>query len=659
MRLLFLVILFVSSAHYHLFAQGYVWSRGFLGASDVYGKTVATDAAGNVFTSGYFTGTVDFDPGAGVYNLTSAGNYDIYICKLTAAGVLSWARRIGATEFDYAYGMAIDASGNVVLTGHFEGTVDFDPNAGISNLTSSGTTSSMYVLKLSTTGNFVWVRMIGAGGGDFAYALTIDASSNIIFAGRFTGTDDFDPGAGVFNLTSSGIAGYFNAFVAKLNSSGNFVWARRFAGTEYSEVLSIAADPSGNIYTTGRFSSTIDFDPGTGVANLTSGGTSFNTFVSKLNASGNFVLAKKFNGVDANEGWGIDVDDAGTIYVAGWYYTAIDLDPNAGTANRAAVGSRDAYFCKLTSIGNFSWGYSFGSAGIEEATSVVVDINGNPYLTGRFSQTIDFNPGAAVNNLVSTLNSSNVFIVRFNISGAYVWGGATSTVSGTTYSYSTSIALDATNNVYVTGRYSGSVDFNPGAAVNSMTSSVNNAYILKLNNPSPLPVELLSFDARQSGNDIVVDWATAVEINNAFFTLERSNGIDDWMLVKEVVGSGNTIEMSTYLHHDRPPHEGVWYYRLRQTDHDGAQTLLGTVSVNYKLEEVKFSIFPNPTIGWLNVKLNDGGTAEVFLFRTDGRRVADYSLFPHKDGFLMDLSSLPKGVYIIRVAGFTARIMLI
>ncbi|MBP6512770.1 MAG: hypothetical protein KA347_08880, partial [Bacteroidia bacterium] len=76
MRLLFLVILFVSSAHYHLFAQGYVWSRGFLGASDVYGKTVATDAAGNVFTSGYFTGTVDFDPGAGVYNLTSAGNYD-------------------------------------------------------------------------------------------------------------------------------------------------------------------------------------------------------------------------------------------------------------------------------------------------------------------------------------------------------------------------------------------------------------------------------------------------------------------------------------------------------------------------------------------------------------------------------------------------------
>ncbi|MBL0097072.1 MAG: SBBP repeat-containing protein, partial [Bacteroidetes bacterium] len=66
--------------------------------------------------------------------------------------------------------------------------------------------------------------------------------------------------------------------MTKLNSSGNFVWARRFAGVENVEVLSIATDPSGNIYTTGRFSGTVDFDPGAGVSNLSSGGLSFNTF---------------------------------------------------------------------------------------------------------------------------------------------------------------------------------------------------------------------------------------------------------------------------------------------------------------------------------------------------------------------------------------------
>lgn len=636
-------------------AQGYVWSRGLFGSVNNYAFSVAHDAAGNVFVAGHFGGTIDLDPGAGVVNVTSFGLTDVYVCKFTSAGVFSWGKRIGATLADRSFSMDIDPMGNVIISGDFEGTVDFDPGAGVFNLTSTGG-SHLFILKLSNAGNFVWAKML-AGDGDYIYGLTTDASSNIIFGGRFNGTKDFDPGAGISNLTTASPVGFFNAFVTKLNSSGNFVWARRFAGVENVEVLSIAADPSGNIYTTGRFSGTVDFDPGAGVSNLSSGGVSFNTFISKLNSVGNFILAKKLNNVAGSEGWGINVDATGNMYIAGWYYTSIDLDPNAGVANRTAVGNRDAYFCRLTSSGNFSWGYSFGSTGIEEAMSVVVDANGNSYLTGRFGLTVDFNPGAPVNNLTTTNPGGEVFVAKFSSAGTYVWAVSTRYISGAIISRK--ISLDGNNNIHIAGYFAGDFDFNPGAATNIMSSTVYNTFVLKLNNPSPLPVDLLFFEAAQVGNAIALEWATVVEINNAFFTVERSNGNNDWVIIEEREGSGNTNEMSNYIHHDLPPQEGVWYYRLRQTDYNGSETMLGTVSVNYKLERMKFSIFPNPTTGWLTVKVYDVDPAEIKILRPDSRLVEEFPFYPLQDGALLDLSALPKGVYIIQIAGYTEEVILI
>ena len=117
--------------------------------------------------------------------------------------------------------------------------------------------------------------------------------------------------------------------------------------------------------------------------------------------------------------------------------------------------------------------------------------------------------------------------------------------------------------------------------------------------------------------------------------------------------------MSNYIHHDLPPQEGVWYYRLRQTDYDGSETMLGTVSVNYKLERMKFSIFPNPTTGWLTVKVYDVDPAEIKILRPDSRLVEEFPFYPLQDGALLDLSALPKGVYIIQIAGYTEEVILI
>ena len=119
-------------------AQNYAWAKRMGGASTDFALSIAVDGSGNVYTTGIFVGTADFDPGAGTANLTSLGSYDIFVSKLDASGNFVWAKSMGGTGPDYGYAIAVDGSGNVYTTGDFQGTVDFDPSAGTANLTSAG-----------------------------------------------------------------------------------------------------------------------------------------------------------------------------------------------------------------------------------------------------------------------------------------------------------------------------------------------------------------------------------------------------------------------------------------------------------------------------------------------------------------------------------------
>ena len=185
----------------------------FGSTGDDIGTAITTDASGNVYTTGTFTGTVDFDPGIGTTNLTSAGSEDIFVSKLDGAGNFVWAKRLGGASFDFAYGIAVGSSGTVYTTGRFFGTADFDPSGGTWSLTSAGA-SDIFVSKLDSAGNFVWAKRMGGTPGDEANAIAVDASGNVYTTGGFFGTADFDPGSGISNLTSVGLN---DIFVSKLS----------------------------------------------------------------------------------------------------------------------------------------------------------------------------------------------------------------------------------------------------------------------------------------------------------------------------------------------------------------------------------------------------------------------------------------------------------
>jgi DNA primase len=269
----------------------FVWAKSFGSSSYDIGHSLAVDASGNLYTTGYFARTVDFDPGPGTANLTSVGGADAFVLKLDASGSFVWVKNFGGTGIGVGHSLAVDASGNVYTGGNFSGTADFDPGNGVASLTSE-VGFDRFVSKLDASGNFVWVRTLTVNTGDSRWELTVDYLENVYAAGNLWGTKDFDPGNGTANLTSVGGA---DVFVSKLDASGNFVWAKSFGGIGADAVDSLTLDSSANIYIGGSFSGTVDFDPGNDVANLTSGGGA-DAFVSKLDASGSFLWAKSFGG---------------------------------------------------------------------------------------------------------------------------------------------------------------------------------------------------------------------------------------------------------------------------------------------------------------------------------------------------------------------------
>lgn len=462
-KILFTILVTIFS--YYIQAQNFEWAKTMGGSgNDDFSRSIAVDNSGNVYTTGYFNGIADFDPGIGTYNLTWGGYHDIFISKLDNNGDFVWAKRIGGASTDIGYSIAIDLSGNVYTTGYFNGTVDFDPGAGTANLTSNGG-PDIFISKLDSNGNYVWAKNMGGNSSDIGNSLAIDASGNVYSTGTFSGTADFDPGTGTFNLTS---VGNVDIFISKLDSNGNFVWAKNIGGTSEDIAYSVTIDASDNVYTTGHFSGTADFDPNVGVANLTSAG-GYDIFISKLDSNGNFLWAKNMGGSSNDIGYSIVTDIYNNVHFSGYFQGTSDFDPGLGVMNLTSAGGYDIFISKLDSNGNLLWVKSMGANSSDYGLSLILDISGNVYTTGFYLGTVDFDPGVGVFNLTSQ-GSQDIFISKLDANGNFIWAKSMGGVS-TDYGYA--ITLDASENIYTTGDFRGTADFDPDTGIVNLTGAGN------------------------------------------------------------------------------------------------------------------------------------------------------------------------------------------
>lgn len=272
-------------------AGNFVWARKFSGAFNLRGVALRIDDFGSVISTGYFQGPADFDPGAGVFTMNTGTDFDVYVSKLDANGSFIWAKTLsGPGVSDNPRDLVVDSNNDIYITGDFGATVDFDPGPGTYNIPCAGI-RDIFLLKLSPNGNLVWVKTWGGTGNDKGLALGIDPDGFALVVGNFYNTVDFDPGAGVSSLSAVGAT--MDAFISKLDTSGNFVWAKRVGANSNESIYTIQVGPGGNIFSGGNMRDSIDIDPGTNESMVYA--TTYGYYFVKLDPSGDLICGEFFD----------------------------------------------------------------------------------------------------------------------------------------------------------------------------------------------------------------------------------------------------------------------------------------------------------------------------------------------------------------------------
>ena len=403
----------------------FLWAKGIIDTTNTanFFLNFIESFSGSIYITGSFIGTIDFDPGPGVFYMTST-NQTYY--------------------------------------------------------------ANLFVLKLDSDGNFQWVKQYeassGSGYGDI-YDLCppeIDGDGNIIIAAAFDGGIDFDPGPGVFNMNSGGF--FHDLFITKLDSNGNLLWVKQFTQGGFNDFKSLALDKHGNIYAVGDFDHTMDFDPGSGVFSMSSSG--IDIFMLSLDAGGNFLGALKLDCSSASFGNTINLDSLGYLYISGYFEGTLDADPGSNTyyLNALATNIYTGFICKYDVSGNLIWAKTTETVNYNLWVPYLnVDKWGNIYYVGNFSGTIDFDLDSTVYHMSAT-SSIDVFISKLDSSGSFVWAKQLSSVKDTVSVYP--IQVDNEGGVYISGHFGGTIDFDPGLGVYNMSTASfydqYNGYVLKL-----------------------------------------------------------------------------------------------------------------------------------------------------------------------------------
>jgi hypothetical protein len=265
-----------------------------------------------------------------------------------------------------------------------------------------------------------WTRMTGSSSDDYAYAVAVDHSGNAIAAGATQGS------------ISGGNAGRYDMFVAKYNPAGTRLWVRQRGSDQREFAYGVGADPSGNIYVTGYTGGDLDGNTHSGA------NTYFDVFVMKFDASGNWGWTRQFGFTSNDEGRAVAADRFGNIYVTGYVRGALDGLPRPGTA--------DVFIRKYDAAGNKIWSALFGTADVDESFGITCDTNGNIFVTGWCSGSID--------GTTPYLGNGDNFLAKYNSNGQQVWIKQWGTANKDT---GYGVAADAAGNVYVSGYSTGPI----------------------------------------------------------------------------------------------------------------------------------------------------------------------------------------------------------
>lgn len=359
---------------YKMSALGEVlWAKSLGGSNLDVGQSVATDAEGNAYVLGYYSQTIDFDPGPATLKKPGIGFQAVFLQKFDTHGNLQWVRTFGSSGSDDGKSITIDPNGNVYLTGTFFKTLNLNDGSVTQQLTSKEGSSDAYVIKLDGSGKLLWMKQIGGAGSDQGLAICTDQKGNVYASGTCRGDFDLVSKGGDQSIMANG----YDVFIQKLDPDGNAIWTKVFGGSGMDMAQSIKADASGNIYITGTFSATADLDPGPETKNLVAEHKGFEIYLLKLDTNGEFVWAKD---IGKGSGNALCVDASGSVYLTGYLYSGL----NAGKLDLGTTFG-GFFLLKLDNSGDVKKMHQINE-NYKVGRSVAVDLEGGVYVTGVKSE---------------------------------------------------------------------------------------------------------------------------------------------------------------------------------------------------------------------------------------------------------------------------------
>ena len=450
------------------------------------------------------------------------------LCFLFASDIKAqqykFAKRVGGTQFENAMGIALDSMGNIIVSGYFSGTADFDPGTTNYTLTSNGG-NDIFLAKYDSAGNFVWAIHVGGAGEEFNYTdPAVDEYGNIYLCGVFNSNTDFNPKGNAVIATNRGqqdgfvakydstgllqwvrgvggalnddvyhidyknylvlFAGSFadssyvddgltitplygsgsaDVVFGKFNPNGNLFWLNTLKGNGEDHSYNITAGINGKTYLTGTFEDTLIFDSG-GVNPDTLFADGLTAFTASFSNFGNYYWSFP---IENAYPFGLKVDHNGDILTCGQFSNFADFDPDADTMTLIAQGSFDGYFAKYTNGGNYVFAKRIGGNGSDICYTIAELSNSSILVSGYFFNTADFDPDVTVASLNSN-GFADIYLAHYDSLGNYLSAFGCGSPA---FEFCRNMTCNSIDEVFLCGGFEQVVDFNPAPAINTLVSA--------------------------------------------------------------------------------------------------------------------------------------------------------------------------------------------
>ena len=557
-RTLIFVFFLISSI---MLAQEGIFNQAmnYGGSSSDYGYDIAVTNDGYTYVTGKFKST-DWDLGNGV-TLASTGNYDMYVAKFNPQGEVVWAKQAGSSSVDEGRGIAVDASGNIIVTGIFTKTIHF----GSDSLVNHGN-YDIFIAKYDTDGNLLWLKQAYTSNQDKAVDIAIDGENNYVITGYF-GDDAVD--TLVYESTNIISNGERDIFVLKLNSDGILQWGISGGGAMNDEATALEIDASNNIYVTGYYKDTTAVF-GTTTLSYQDG---YEAFITKIDPNGNYLWAKNAYGPGYDRAYALDListgeapNDTTIVVVTGAMEDTVYVGDEATLME--SNGKKDIFVWAYTGDGIYLAGQVIGGAEDDYGKSVSVIPESDDLYIGGYSQS-NFVMG---DDTLNNYGKKDALLIKMQ-KDSLIW---IKNFGGSLHDYLNASAVDANGSVFFTGNFqSATATFDP---FNLTSKGSYDVWIASTKNAPPVKPELFINEFLASNDANYYDSTTAdypdwIEIYNAgdqpvdiggMYITDDLTELNAWQ-IPTTAPDTTTIPAGGYLVllADKKPEAGVLHVKLK------------------------------------------------------------------------------------------------